>query len=173
MRTITAALILLAARLAAAQAVNVYLNDVKLDRGSVHDVTLNGVDVRFDERGDVHIVARGYKITATTVSQTVTPPLGGRHYYLVPSPQRRNGAAQWDVDVYINQTYVHRFRSRVPDPYVEVTRFLHAGANSVTFVAQKEPGPRGSTSTDDVFELGIGRGELDGGRLAFEPLATI
>ncbi|HZS36243.1 MAG TPA: hypothetical protein VFF06_05425 [Polyangia bacterium] len=147
------------------------MNEVKIDQGSVKGATMRGVDVTFDERGDVHITARGYKVTAE--SQAPEPPLGGRHYYLVPSAQRRVGAAQWDVDVYINEVFVHRFRSKIPEPFVEVTRFIKPGANAVQFTWRKDDGARVSTSRDDVFELKIGTGEFLAGVLQLNAITAV
>jgi hypothetical protein len=170
MRTSIVWVALLVGGAARAEPLNVYLNDVKLDQGSVKGTTLKNVDIMFDERGDLHITARSYKVTAE--SQAPTPPLGGRHYFVVPSAQRQIGAAQWNVDVFINKTFVHRFRSKIPEPYVEVTRFIKPGANVVHLQWSKDAGERVSTSRDDVYELAIGTGELVPGGLSLTPLGS-
>jgi hypothetical protein len=161
MRNLLVACLLLAAGIARA---DVFVNEIKIDAGAIKNVTLSNVDVSFDARGDLHIRAPDYRVTVE--SRGIEPPLGGRHYYVAPSPQRHVGAAQWEVDVYVNRVFVHKFRSRAPDAYVEITRFLHAGDNQIHYVARKEDGDRRSTSADDVFELSVGTGHLaDGGNL--------
>src|SRR4051812_13597727 len=102
----------------------VYVNDVRVE--GLKNTTLTGVDVRFDENGDVRIVAKGYKITPVEGDKASSGPptsSGARHFYIA-TMQPRTGAAQWDVDVFVNKVFVHRFRSKDPEPVLEITRFL-------------------------------------------------
>ncbi|HEX2574192.1 MAG TPA: hypothetical protein VH877_31890 [Polyangia bacterium] len=209
--------------LAQPRPIHVYLNDLRLEGGELRGQTLTGVDVRFDDNGDIRILARGYRITAdspgavptsvppsaqphaqaapplaaqTTSSppaavapvppqappppaaaapSTPTPasvaPIQGKRYYIAPTPQTRPGAAQYDVEVFVNGMAVRKFRSKDPEPFLEITRWMRPGAlNTIRLVAHKEPGPRLSTSSADVFELILGTGELQGGQLLLEPL---
>jgi hypothetical protein len=142
----------------------VFINDVRVDAAEVRGVTLSSVDVRFDENGDVRITAKGYKVQAAGTATPAPPPppragsIGSKRFFVVPQPQLRTGAAQWDVEVYVNQVFVQRFRSREPEPY-EITRHIRPGTNTIRFVARKELGPRLSTSPADVFELVVGEGD--------------
>jgi hypothetical protein len=204
----------LASRPAAAQPrpIHVYLNDLRLEGGELRGQTLTGVDVRFEDNGDIRIVARGYRITtetsgasptatpspapttaptATTSSPQsgtpsppatappagTTPPAGqtpsiqGKRYFIAPTAQARVGAAQYDVEVFVNGVTIRKFHSKDPEPFIEITRWMRPGVlNTVRLVARKESGPRISTSAADVFELILGTGELQGGQLLLEPL---
>ena len=156
----------------------IYLNDVKLDGGELRGQLLSGVDVRFDENGDVRIIAKGYKITSDTpppttrsVGAQVTAAALAKRYFIATTPQQRTGAAQWDVDVFVNNTFIRKFRSKDPDPFVEISKYMKPGVNAIHFSAKKESGERGSTSPTDTFELVIGSGDLSQGQLMLEPLA--
>lgn len=144
----------------------IYINGVRVD--GLKGQTLANVEVRFDENGDVRIHAPSYHVTALErEAPSAAPaarseagpatPLAGRRYF-VASQESRPGAAQWDVDVFVNRVFVKHFRSRDTNPVQEITRWLHPGPNVIHFAAKKAPGPRTSTSPDDWFELSVGDG---------------
>ena len=180
---------------AAARAPSVFINDVKVD--GLTGQSFKGVDVVFDENGDVRITAKGYKIavvdgagaaaapsptapsqappSATAPRATAVPtgaaPAGAAHFFIA-TVQPHAGAAQWDVDVYINNVFVRRFRSRDAEPYFEITRFLRVGSNNVRFLARKEEGERISTSPTDYFELVLGDGESRNGQVMMNRITS-
>lgn len=204
--------------LAQPRPLHVYLNDVRLEGGELRGQTLTGVEVRFEDNGDIRILARGYRVTAdapggvttspppsaqpsshppATTGTTAQPPaaqpppaafpsvatpaptapapgttaIQGKRYYIVPSPQTRPGAAQYDVEVFVNGVAVRKFHSKDPEPFLEITRWMRSGVlNTIRLVAHKEPGARISASSTDVFELILGTGELQSGQLLLEPL---
>lgn len=164
------ALCLLAAP-ALARTPAVYVNDVRVE--GLRNTTLNNVDVRLDENGDVRIVAKGYKITTADGAPPSGPPTssGARHFFIA-TMQPHLGAAQWDVDVFINKVFVHRFRSKDPEPVLEITRFLKPGANVIHYQATKEPGDRVSVSPTDYFELIVGDGEMRGGQVMLNKMTA-
>jgi hypothetical protein len=164
---------------ARAQNVSVWLNDVKLDPGSARNLTLNNVDVMFDASGDVHIIAKGYKVssktdaTATAAAAAAAQPSASKRFFITPmQPQGRTGASQWVVDVYVNQFYVHQFRSKDPEPFFEITKWMKVGTNTIHFDAKKEAGDRISSSPTDYLDLVIGFGELAQGQLMLTKLNT-
>jgi hypothetical protein len=84
-----------------------------------------------------------------------------KRYWLV-SQQARRGAAQYDVDVWINGTHAGTIRSSgVPNP-IEITPLVRPGKNEVRFVAVKEGDRRISTSPTDTLDVIIGEGFQDG-----------
>jgi hypothetical protein len=176
-----------------ASAKNVFVNDVKVD--GLSNQTFRNVDVVFDENGDVRIIARGYKIstvesdpkpekpaapststpssTPSTAQPTPGATQGGHRFYIATmQPPGRTGTAQWDIDVYINQTFVRKFRSKDPEPVFEISRFLKPGPNVVHFTAKKEEGERLSTSPNDFFELVIGDGEMRAGQVMMNRITS-
>src|SRR4051794_18939818 len=111
--------LLVTASTASARAPSVYINNVKVD--GLTGQSLTNVDVTFDEHGDVRITAKGYKVQSSEAEKppagaAVTASAGHRFYIATMSPPGRTGMAGWEIDVYINQTFVKKFRSKDPDP---------------------------------------------------------
>jgi hypothetical protein len=149
---------------------SVFINDVRVD--GLRGQTLTGVDITFDENGDIRITAKGYKISVEG-AKSAAPAAASQHVYIATQqPPGREGAAQWDVDVYVNQVYVHRFRSKDSEPIFEVTKFLHVGENTVRFLPRKEAGERRSTTPNDFFELVIGDGEQRAGQIMLNRITS-
>lgn len=154
----------------------IYLNGVKLEGGELRSQALTAVDVKFDAHGDLHITAHGYKVTAEPPADgkshaaTTTPAPFKRRYYIA-GQQPHIGAAQWDMEISVDNQHIKRFRSRDPEPVFEITRFLKPGINVLHIRATKEPGARISTSPEDYFELVIGDGEMRAGQLVLHRIA--
>ena len=136
----------------------------------------------------MRITAKGYKITSSEpASLPSSAPSGGggggaaggavqsgeHHFYIATmQPGGRTGMAQWDIDVYINQTFVKKFRSKDPEPISDITRFLKPGANVIHFTAKKEDGERLSASPNDFFELVVGDGEMRAGQVMLNRITS-
>ena len=188
-----------APRFASAKAPAVYINDVRVD--GLSGQSFKAVDVVFDDNGDVRITARGYKIAVmdqpvtppgsgsaaaavahapTASAGTTTAVIGGQTgaagptsgHFFIATVQPRPGAAQWEIDVYVNQVFARRFRSKEAEPYYEISKYLKPGPNSIRFLARKEPGERISTSPTDYFELVIGDGESKGGQVMLNRITS-
>jgi hypothetical protein len=175
-RLLSVAVLLLTAGGAVADAREVYLNGVKLDVSArVPPQTFVGCDVRFDEKGDVYITAKGYKIAVTTtpLEPRAAPapaptPVGPRGFWLV-SKQTQKGAVQYDIDVYINDQLVKRVRSTEDSVVMEVTKYVHGGDNRVRMVAVKNIGDRRtSMSPTDTMEVVVGEGVLANGMVTVD-----
>ncbi len=169
---------------------DVYLNGVKLDANvTIKPQTFSGCDVRFDDKGDIYVTAKGYNVTATPAppTQTAPPPpppppppapppapvpaarpkeavvdLAKKGVWLV-SKQTQRGVVQYDVDVFVNGAFVKKVKS-VEDPVVmDISRWIKPGDNRVRLVAQKNvPDKRMSMSPTDTLEVIIGEGILGG-----------
>jgi hypothetical protein len=179
----------------AAGARTVYLNGVKLeDHVAIKPQTFVGCDVRFDESGDIHITAKGYKISAggATGSAAPTPPpspppspprpppppppspppvarpAGPRQTWLV-SRETMQGATQYEIDVYINDTLVKKIRSSEPPVVLDVSKHVVNGQNRVRMLAMKRIGERRvSQARSDVLEVSIGQGTASGGSVTID-----
>lgn len=175
LRLLAGAVVVGSAASAHARTPSVYINNVKVD--GLAGQTLTNVDVTFDEHGDVRITAKGYKVQSSepekpAATSPVSAASGHRFYIATMSPPGRTGMAQWEIDVYINQTFVKKFRSKDPDPIFDITRFLKPGANVIHFTAKKEEGDRASTSPNDYFELVLGDGEMRAGQVMLNRISS-
>jgi hypothetical protein len=182
---------------ATAEARDVYLNGVKLDSSiTMKPTTFTGCDVRFDDRGDVYITAKGYQVTATPApsapAPAVPPPppppppvpppaplppskpgpptvdISKKGVWLV-SRQTQRGIVQYDVDVFVNGGLIRKVKS-VEDPVVvEITRWIRPGENRVRMVATKNvPEKRQSMSPTDTLDVILGEGTLGGATVNIE-----
>jgi hypothetical protein len=170
-----------------ASAREVYFNGVKIDSSVVVKAqSFSGCDVRFDDRGDIYITAKGYNVVATPTSppRAPAPPpppsppspppvsrtnmaenavnLAKKGVWLISKLSQR-GVVQYDVDVYVNESFVRKVKS-VEDPVVvDITRWIRPGQNRVRMEAKKNvPDKRMSLSPTDTMEVIIGEGVLGG-----------
>ena len=166
-----AVLVSLAAR---AEARNVFLNGVRLDANvAMKPQTFSGCDVRIDEKGDVYITAKGYKVVAPETKPAApvvngAPASGDRRYWLISKFNDR-GAAGFDVDVFINDTFVKKVRA-TDDPLVlDISRHIQQGDNKVTMVATKNAADgKSSRSPTDTLEVILGEGVAGGGTVTID-----
>jgi hypothetical protein len=173
-----AKLLLLLALVVPAEALarDVYFNGVKLDSHVVvTNRTFPNCEVRFDANGNLFITARGYKASLTQNPQEPaaaptedTPGRVTRRYWVV-APQPKRGQVQYDIEVYLNGTFVKRVRSGDDKAIVEVTRHVRPGTNQVRVVATKQLGDRRiSSSPQDYMEIVVGEGVVGGGTITID-----
>jgi hypothetical protein len=142
--------------------------------------------VRVDEKGDVHLDCPGYQVEtprdekgAAPAPQTGAPaiPLAaaslapaqlGKRYWLV-TEQVDGGAAQYDVDVFVNSKWVRKVKSGEEQIVMEITKLLQPGQNKLLFAARKhlEAGRR-SSSAQAALRLIVGEGEAGNGKVMID-----
>lgn len=156
-----------------ASARKVYLNGVKLDASVVlTNQMFPACEVKFDENGDVWIVAKGVKIAlqgSSTASEKIVaeaPVVQGtltKQYWLV-SPQHTRGLVQYDIDVFVNGVWIKKVRSGDDKVVMDITKNVKPGDNKLRIVATKIMGERrASTSATDTMEIILGEGTVGGG----------
>jgi len=103
----------------------------------------------------------------------VQAPRITKHYWMV-THQNAPGMTEFDIDVYVNAKWLMTLRNNSQQDVVEVTRFLIAGQNNITFEAKKlSSGPRKSFSTEHQFIVVIGEGDAGGDNVMINnPLVT-
>jgi hypothetical protein len=155
------------AMLSSADARTVYLNGVKLDDAMVlKNQSFLSAEVRFDDKGDVWITAKGYKVQIKSVDLS-SAPIPTRQHWLVVREARR-GSSGYQIDVYLNEKLVRRTTSGDDQLVADVTAQLRAGDNRVRIIARKLDGKRLSTAPEDTISVVIGEGQLKEGKLTVE-----
>jgi hypothetical protein len=176
MRSLAVAATLIVAVAGTAEARNVYLNGIKLDSSvAMKPQTFKDCEVRIDERGDIHITATGYKVVAPEGEKPAPPPGGAtgpaegdRRFWLISKFNDR-GAAGFDVEVYINNTFVKKIRAGDDPLVLDVSRFIQPGDNRISMLATKNPtAARGSRSPADTLEVVLGEGIASGGTVTID-----
>jgi len=168
-------------------------------------ITLNGVSIdgitgqRFenctvviDEKGNVHIEAKGYSVRAvgdpegrpaappSTPAPAVAPraPPAAPAAVTTPAADARpqkltrryflatehaSPGTQYDLAIFINAQWIREVKASDPQVVLEITRYLRPGRNKVVFAATKRiQGERLSTSRDVTLKVVLGEGDSGG-----------
>jgi hypothetical protein len=168
-------LLVLAAASTPAFARDVYLNGVKLGPDVlIKNQQFPACEVAIDEKGDVYITAKGFKIDVAPAKDDApkgkeAAPSDGKltkRYWLI-SKQVKRGQAQYDIDVFVNGKHVKKVRSADDPVVLEITKFVKPGDNTVQLVAKKDMGDkRLSSSPTDTIEVVLGEGTVGGGTVS-------
>ena len=163
-----------------------FLNGVNIDgvRGQTFEKCRT---VRIDERGDIHLDCPGYQVegaaaapspkgapatasaqAAAPAAAPATPGVITKRYFLV-TEQNEQGAAQYDLDLFINSKWVRKFRAGEDQVVMELTKLLQPGSNKLIFAATKhlEAGRR-SASPSTFIRVVVGEGESGGGNVMID-----
>jgi hypothetical protein len=164
---VRAALFILCLSSSAAQASTLYINGVRVD--GLSNVKLHNVDLEIDDKGDLHVTAKGYSVNvAETNPPKPVPPArtntnanaNANAKSGAPAPKytlamSESGDPQWDVDIYVNGQFVRRFQSGQAPPPVDVTRFIKPGDNSIRFRAVKQEGQVRSVQPSEFVQITV------------------
>ena len=158
---------------------SIYLNGTRID--GVTNQKFEKCTVIIDEKGDVHIKAPGYAVSAQqgssapeveeTPGETVVVP--SQRYWLVEE-ENYPGKTQYDVDIYINSVWFKRIRSNGEQVVQEITKYLRSGPNVIHFAATKNIGQQRKSFSPQVYmRIIIGEGDIGGNNVMIEhPLIT-
>lgn len=185
MRPLAAALAVavLGAASQAFAAPSVTLNGVNID--GVKGQKFENCTVVIDDRGDIHIQAKGYAVKgaepgAAPGPAAVTPggaarPAGptadarpppataklARRYFL--AADHTPPGTQYDLAIFINAQWIREIRSGEPQVVMEITKYLRPGQNKVTLAATKRiAGERLAYGRDVQLRVVIGEGNVGG-----------
>ena len=161
-----------------------FINGVDLTDTEIVGQSFANCAVRFDEKGDVHIVAKGFKVAkqpvgrkpgarAKTRAKTRTePPPAPRNRavrkltrrYFLTSHESQRGATQYDIQVRINDRRVTTIRSNAARAAIDITSFVRPGKNAVQLLATKRKhDPRRSSSANHKLVITVGEGRISDG----------
>lgn len=164
----------------AAAGPSITLNGVAID--GVTGQRFENCTVAIDEKGDVHIEAKGYAVKSAeagpraplppTAPATVargTPanardaPPGklSRRYFLVS--EHGQPGTQYDLAIFINAQWVREVRASETQVVMEITKYLRPGPNKLVLAATKRiQGDRASYSKDVALKVVVGEGNVGG-----------
>lgn len=179
----TLALVLAAGALAAAApagaAPSVTLNGVAID--GVTGQRFEGCTVVIDEKGNVHIEAKGYSVKpagddaarlpaaaakprparAAAAEARAAPGKLSRRYFL--ATEHAEPGTQYDVAIFINAQWIREVKAGEGQVVMEITKYLRPGSNKVVLAATKRiQRERLSTSGDVALKVVIGEGNVGG-----------
>jgi hypothetical protein len=172
--------IALGAATSAAAAPTVTLNGVSID--GVTGQRFENCTVVIDDKGNVHITAKGYAVKALGDDAATNPaprPPGSdlraatgdargatagkltRRYFL--ATEHAEPGTQYDLAIFINAQWIREVKAAEPQVVVEITRYLRPGPNKVVLAATKRiQGERLSTSRDVALKVVVGEGNVGG-----------
>lgn len=161
---VLSALLLVGGLAASALAASVYLNGVRID--GVTNQKFEKCNVTIDAQGDVYIDAPGYAVqgSASQPSQpaAVLPAGPTRRYFLIKE-ESQPGAAQYDIDIFINSVWYKRISSDGEQLVEDITGKLRPGPNVLHFAANKNIGSkRKSFSKQAYIRIIVGEGNMGG-----------
>ena len=162
--TVLAPLLLVAGLAAGALAGSVYLNGVRID--GVTNQRFEKCNVTIDAKGDIYIEAPGYAVQGATsqpaLPATTLPANPTRRYFLIKE-ESQPGAAQYDIDIFINSVWYKRIRSDGEQLVLDITGKLRPGPNVLHFAASKNIGKeRKSYSKQAYIRIIVGEGNMGG-----------
>jgi hypothetical protein len=109
-------------------------------------------------------------------SATAAPPQRLSRRYFLATEQSQPDATQYDVEVFINASWIRVLRSTDPQVVTEITRYLRPGANKVTLSCTKKPqvGERRSAGAEATLKVVVGAGNVGGDHVMIDdPLAVM
>jgi hypothetical protein len=131
--------------------------------------------VKIDDRGDVHLDCPGYQVEGIPAAvpvrvavPAIARPALAKHYWLV-TEHSDGGAAQYDVDIFVNSKWIRKVKSSEEQIVLEITKYLSPGPNKVLFAATKhlEAG-RKSASPGAYVKVIVGEGESGGNNVMID-----
>jgi hypothetical protein len=165
----------------AAGAPSVTLNGVAID--GVTGQRFENCTVVIDERGGIHIEAKGYAVkgataepqrAATTPATITQPPRAAgagdaaapagklsKRYFLVT--EHTPPGTQYDLAIFLNAQWIREVKASEPQLVMEITKYLRPGPNKVTLAATKRiVGDRLAYGGDVQLKVVIGEGNVGG-----------
>ncbi|MFT3915699.1 MAG: hypothetical protein QM704_16760 [Anaeromyxobacteraceae bacterium] len=153
----------------------VTLNGVPID--GVTGQKIENATVVIDDRGDIHITAKGYAVRsdepAPATARAAPVPAGGapvpaaptapaavtRRYFL--ATEHAAPGTGFDLAIFINSQWIREVKANEPQVVMEITKYLRPGQNRLVLSATRK-GDRPSTSKDVTLRVVVGEGNIGG-----------
>lgn len=166
----------------------VFLNGIDLANVDVRGHDFKGCQVRFDDKGDVHITVKGLKIGTTGGSEASTktaaptskpasvpkpvqktPPASkpiSKKYFLVVKPVTTSGD-KYQVSVYVNDKLFKVIEGKRQMQVHDISHMVRGGDNDVRLVSQTAAGKSKKGPSNDL-EIVLGRGMIKDGTIVIQ-----
>ncbi len=170
----------LAAAGPAAAAPSITLNGVNID--GVTNQKFENCTVLIDDKGNVHIQAKGYAVKASEERKPAVQPAqagsgGGvqprasadgaatgrvtRRYFI--ATEQTPPGTQYDLAIFINAQWIREVKANELQAVMEITKYLRPGPNKLTLAATKRiVGDRLAFSRDVALRIVVGEGNVGG-----------
>lgn len=165
MAVLAFAMLLAGPRPAAAQQAGkkIFINDIDLASYLITDVELKCVNIKFDSKGNLYIIAPGYSFEALggTKEPARTPaaePDKATSFYLVTFPKPDRADAGYDIDVHVNGKFVRRVLGGKDQEVVDITTYFRQGSNEVSFLSVRRKGFKPPKGAPVSLRIAIARG---------------
>ncbi|MFY3745153.1 hypothetical protein ACOQFB_14665 [Anaeromyxobacter sp. Red801] len=164
------------------------LNGVPIDGATGQ--RFEGATVVIDDRGDVHIEARGYAArpagdpaprsapvaavgAAAAVAAASAPARLSHRYFLVT--EHAQPGARYDLAVFVNAQWIREVKAGEPQVVMELTRWLNPGPNRLVLAATRRAGgPPAPSPAALALKAVVGEGTVGGGRVVIDnPLVEL
>jgi len=120
--------------------------------------------------------APGPAVASTAVASNGSGTAQLTRRYFLATEQSQPDGTQYDVEVFINASWIRVLRSADPPWVGEITRFLRPGSNKITFAATKrrDAGERRFFARDVTLKVVVGEGNVGGDQVMIdEPLVVM
>jgi hypothetical protein len=177
----------------------VTLNGVSI--AGVSNQKFENVTVVIDAQGNLDIQAKGYAARVAGAPPAAAPPAAApppaappptgsgtvasapaaangrlaRRYFLATEQSQPDGT-QYDVEVFINASWIRVVKSTDPQVVTEITRYLRPGANKVTLSCTKrlQGVERRNYAAEVTLKVVVGAGNVGGDHVMIDdPLAVM
>jgi hypothetical protein len=131
----------------------IFINGKDLTQFLLANVTLKCVTVKFDKKGNIHIVAPAYDFKAVGKPKTITKPVVdkmAKRFYLVTFPTPAKFDIGYDVDLLINGKLAKRLYSKSSQQIIDVTKYMNKAKNTVIFVSKRKKGFKSKIKSGSV-----------------------
>ncbi|MFO0580705.1 MAG: hypothetical protein U0229_00385 [Anaeromyxobacter sp.] len=150
----------------------VTLNGVPID--GVTGQKIENATVVIDDRGDIHITAKGYAVRSDEPAAAAPAPAAGgapapaapvapaavtRRYFL--ATEHAAPGTGFDLAIFINSQWIREVKANEPQVVMEITKYLRPGPNRLVLSATRK-GDRPSTSKDVTLRVVVGEGNIGG-----------
>lgn len=139
----------------------IFINDIDLAAYLITDVELKCVNIKFDSKGNLYIIAPGYSFEALGGSKEPAKAAEqdkATNFYLVTFPKPDRADAGYDIDVHVNGKFVRRVLGGKEQEVVDITSYFRQGSNEVSFLSVRRKGFRPPKGAPYSLRIAIARG---------------